>query len=119
MLDQKISDLTLRRPDDWHLHLRDGAMLQAVLPHTARHFARAIIMPNLVPPVVTGDQARAYRSRILAARPAGSDFTPLMTLYLTEETDPDDVEAASAAGLISVVKLYPHGRDRPAAMCAR
>jgi len=84
-------------------------MLQAVLPHTARHFARAIIMPNLVPPVVTGDQARAYRSRILAARPAGSDFTPLMTLYLTEETDPDDVEAAYAAGLISAVKLYPAG----------
>ena len=109
MLDQKISDLTLRRPDDWHLHLRDGAMLQAVLPHTAQHFARAIIMPNLVPPVVTGDQARAYRSRILAARPAGSDFTPLMTLYLTEETDPDDVEAAYAAGLISAVKLYPAG----------
>ena len=109
MLDQKISDLTLRRPDDWHLHLRDGAMLQAVLPHTARHFARAIIMPNLVPPVVTGDQARAYRSRILAARPAGSDFTPLMTLYLTEETDPDDVEAAYPAGLISAVKLYPAG----------
>jgi dihydroorotase len=109
MLDQKISDLTLRRPDDWHLHLRDGAMLQAVLPHTARHFARAIIMPNLVPPVVTGDQARAYRSRILAARPAGSDFTPLMTLYLTEDTDPDDVEAAYAAGLISAVKLYPAG----------
>jgi dihydroorotase len=109
MLDQKISDLTLRRPDDWHLHLRDGAMLQAVLPHTARHLARAIIMPNLVPPVVTGDQARAYRSRILAARPAGSDFTPLMTLYLTEETDPDNVEAAYAAGLISAVKLYPAG----------
>lgn len=109
MLDQKISDLTLRRPDDWHLHLRDGAMLEAVLPHTARHFARAIIMPNLVPPVVTGDQARAYRSRILAARPAGSDFTPLMTLYLTEETDPDDVEAAYAAGLIAAVKLYPAG----------
>ena len=109
MHDQKISDLTLRRPDDWHLHLRDGAMLQAVLPHTARHFARAIIMPNLVPPVVTGDQARAYRSRILAARPAGSDFTPLMTLYLTEETDPDDVEAAYAAGLIAAVKLYPAG----------
>lgn len=109
MHDQKISDLTLRRPDDWHLHLRDGAMLEAVLPHTARHFARAIIMPNLVPPVVTGDQARAYRSRILAALPAGSDFTPLMTLYLTEDTDPDDVEAAYAAGLIAAVKLYPAG----------
>ena len=109
MHDQKISDLTLRRPDDWHLHLRDGAMLEAVLPHTARHFARAIIMPNLVPPVVTGDQARAYRSRILAARPVGSDFTPLMTLYLTEDTDPDDVEAAYAAELIAAVKLYPAG----------
>lgn len=109
MPDQKITDLTLRRPDDWHLHLRDGAMLQAVLPETTRHFARAIIMPNLVPPVVTGDQARAYRDRILAARPAGSDFVPLMTLYLTEETDPDDVAAAHAAGLIAAVKLYPAG----------
>ena len=84
-------------------------MLQAVLPETTRHFARAIIMPNLVPPVVTGDQARAYRDRILAARPAGSDFVPLMTLYLTEETDPDDVAAAHAAGLIAAVKLYPAG----------
>lgn len=109
MPDQKITDLTLRRPDDWHLHLRDGAMLQAVLPETTRHFARAIIMPNLVSPVVTGDQARAYRDRILAARPAGSDFVPLMTLYLTEETDPDDVAAAHAAGLIAAVKLYPAG----------
>ncbi|SFK71743.1 dihydroorotase [Loktanella salsilacus] len=109
MPDQKITDLTLRRPDDWHLHLRDGAMLQAVLPETTRHFARAIIMPNLVPPVVTGDQARAYRDRILAARPEGSDFVPLMTLYLTEETDPDDVAAAHAAGLIAAVKLYPAG----------
>ncbi|WP_394152950.1 dihydroorotase [Loktanella salsilacus] len=109
MPDQNITDLTLRRPDDWHLHLRDGAMLQAVLPETARHFARAIIMPNLVPPVVTGDQARAYRDRILAARPEGSDFAPLMTLYLTEDTDPDDVAAAHAAGLIAAVKLYPAG----------
>jgi dihydroorotase len=109
MPDQKITDLTLRRPDDWHLHLRDGAMLQAVLPETTRHFARAIIMPNLVPPVVTGDQARAYRDRILASRPEGSDFVPLMTLYLTEETDPDDVAAAHAAGLIAAVKLYPAG----------
>ena len=109
MPDQKITDLTLRRPDDWHLHLRDGAMLQAVLPETTRHFARAIIMPNLVPPVVTGDQARAYRDRILAARPAGSDFVPLMTLYLTEETDPDDVAVAHAVGLIAAVKLYPAG----------
>ncbi|MEX0349767.1 MAG: dihydroorotase [Paracoccaceae bacterium] len=101
--------LTIRRPDDWHLHLRDGAMLQAVLPETARHFARAIIMPNLVPPVVTGAQAAAYRDRILAALPADMAFEPLMTLYLTEETDPDDVAAAHASGLIKAVKLYPAG----------
>ncbi len=101
--------LTLRRPDDWHLHLRDGAMLRAVLPETARHFDRAIIMPNLVPPVVTGDDARAYRDRILAALPEGMTFTPLMTLYLTEGTDPNDLAAAHAAGLITAVKLYPAG----------
>ena len=101
--------LTLRRPDDWHLHLRDGAMLRAVLPETARHFARAIIMPNLVPPVVTGADARAYRDRIVAALPEGAAFTPLMTLYLTEETDPHDVAAAHAEGLITAVKLYPAG----------
>ena len=101
--------LTLRRPDDWHLHLRDGAMLRAVLPETTRHFARAIIMPNLVPPVVTAADARAYRDRITAALPDGADFTPLMTLYLTEETDPEDVTAAHASGLISAVKLYPAG----------
>lgn len=103
------SSLTIRRPDDWHLHLRDGAMLAAVLPESARHFTRAIIMPNLVPPVVTGLQARAYRDRIMAALPEGMDFTPLMTLYLTEETDPDDVAAAHAEGLITAVKLYPAG----------
>ncbi|QOL80594.1 dihydroorotase [Pseudooceanicola spongiae] len=101
--------LTIHRPDDWHLHLRDGAMLDAVLPETARHFARAIIMPNLVPPVVTGAQAAAYRDRILAALPEDMDFEPLMTLYLTEETDPADVAAAHAAGLIKAVKLYPAG----------
>ncbi|ALG89921.1 MULTISPECIES: dihydroorotase [Actibacterium] len=101
--------LTLRRPDDWHLHLRDGAMLQGVLPETARHFGRAIIMPNLVPPVVTGAQAAAYRERILTALPEGADFTPLMTLYLTEDTDPADVAAAHASGLITAVKLYPAG----------
>ncbi|WP_089231620.1 dihydroorotase [Tropicimonas sediminicola] len=101
--------LTLRRPDDWHLHLRDGAMLKAVLPETARDFARAIIMPNLVPPVITSDDARAYRERILAALPEGADFTPLMTLYLTEATDPADVVAAHASGLITAVKLYPAG----------
>jgi len=101
--------LTLRRPDDWHLHLRDGAMLETVLPETARHFARAIIMPNLVPPVVTGDQAAAYRDRILAALPEGMAFEPLMTLYLTEDTDPADVAAAHASGLVKAVKLYPAG----------
>ncbi len=101
--------LTIRRPDDWHLHLRDGDMLRAVLPHTAAHFARAIIMPNLVPPVVTGAQAAAYRDRIMAALPRDADFTPLMTLYLTEDTDPADVAAAHAAGLIHAVKLYPAG----------
>jgi len=101
--------LTLRRPDDWHLHLRDGAMLQGVLPESARHFARAIIMPNLVPPVVTAADAAAYRDRILAALPEGADFTPLMTLYLTEETDPQDLAAAHASGLITAVKLYPAG----------
>ncbi|OIQ33615.1 MAG: dihydroorotase [Alphaproteobacteria bacterium MedPE-SWcel] len=101
--------LTITRPDDWHLHLRDGDMLRAVLPETARHFGRAIIMPNLVPPVVTGDQAAAYRDRILAALPQGMSFAPLMTLYLTEDTDPEDVAAAHASGLVTAVKLYPAG----------
>ncbi len=104
-----MTRLTLRRPDDWHLHLRDGAMLKAVLPETARDFARAIIMPNLVPPVVTGADAATYRDRILAALPEGTDFTPLMTLYLTEATDPADVVAAHASGLITALKLYPAG----------
>lgn len=101
--------LTIARPDDWHLHLRDGAMMQAVLPETARHFARGIIMPNLVPPVVTGDQAAAYRERILTALPEGMQFDPLMVLYLTENTDPEDVAAAHASGLVKAVKLYPAG----------
>ncbi|MEE3069543.1 MAG: dihydroorotase [Pseudomonadota bacterium] len=101
--------ITIRRPDDWHLHLRDGAMLAGIAPETARHFARAIIMPNLVPPVVTGSDAAAYRERILAAIPEGADFTPLMTLYLTEDTDADDLAAAHTSGLIKAVKLYPAG----------
>ena len=101
--------LTLRRPDDMHLHLRDGAMLRAILPETTRHFARAIIMPNLVPPVVTLAQAEAYHARIIAALPAGADFQPLMTLYLTEGTAPADVAAAAACGLVKAVKLYPAG----------
>ena len=101
--------LVLRRPDDMHLHLRDGAMLAAVLPETTRHFARAVIMPNLVPPVVTMAQATAYHERILAALPKGATFEPLMTLYLTEGSDPADVAAAAASGLVKAVKLYPAG----------
>ena len=104
-----LTELTIPRPDDWHLHLRDGAMLEGVLPWSARDFARAIIMPNLVPPVVTGDQAAAYRDQILTALPDGLAFEPLMTLYLTEATDPDDVAAAHASGLVKAVKLYPAG----------
>ena len=104
-----MQSLTLRRPDDMHLHLRDGAMLRGVLPATARHFARAIIMPNLVPPVVTGAEAALYRDRILAALPEGAAFLPLMTLYLTESTDAADVAAAAASGLVKAVKLYPAG----------
>lgn len=99
----------IRRPDDWHLHLRDGAMLTGVAPQSAVHFGRAIIMPNLVPPVVRGDDAKAYRERILAALPDGSQFEPLMTLYLTETTDPDDLAAAAQSGLVKAVKLYPAG----------
>ncbi len=101
--------LTIRRPDDWHLHLRDGAMMEAVTKHTAEHFGRAIIMPNLVPPVVTGAQAAAYRDRIMAAIPEGSTFRPLMTCYLTEDTDADDLARAHADGIITAVKLYPAG----------
>ena len=109
MKDKNPTRITLRRPDDWHMHLRDGAMLAAVLPESARHFARAIIMPNLVPPVVTGAQALAYRDRIMTALQAGSRFQPLMTLYLTENTDPEDVALAHADGIATSVKLYPAG----------
>ena len=104
-----MTSLTIRRPDDWHLHLRDGDMLKGVLPYTSAHFARAIIMPNLVPPVVTTADAKAYRERIMAALPAGDKFQPLMTLYLTEGTNPDDVEEGAKSGLITAVKLYPAG----------
>ena len=100
--------LTITRPDDWHLHLRDGAAMAAVLPHTARQFARAIVMPNLRPPVTTTAQALAYRERILQARPAGSDFEPLMTLYLTDRLPPDEIRRAKDAG-IQACKLYPAG----------
>ena len=100
--------LTITRPDDWHLHLRDGAALAAVLPATARQFARAIVMPNLRPPVTTAEAAQAYRQRIRAALPAGSDFEPLMTLYLTDNTPPDEMARAQAAGVVAL-KLYPAG----------
>lgn len=101
--------VTIPRPDDWHLHLRDGAMLEGVVGHSAAHFARAIVMPNLVPPVITGADAAAYRDRIKAAVPASMVFEPLMTLYLTEATDADDVAKAHASGLVKAVKLYPAG----------
>ena len=106
----RMSDLLkLARPDDLHLHLRDGAMLKAVLPASAAHFARALIMPNLVPPVVTAAQASAYRDEILSALPDDLSFEPLMTLYLTEDTDPKALSAAYQSGLIRAVKLYPAG----------
>ena len=101
--------LTITRPDDWHLHLRDGAALAAVLPHTARQFARAIVMPNLKPPVTTVAQAAAYRERILAALPAGADFTPLMTLYLTDRTSAEVIQRAADSDFVHAVKLYPAG----------
>ena len=99
--------ITIRKPDDWHLHVRDGAMLKAVLPFTAKHFGRAILMPNLTPPVITTADAIAYRKRVLAARPKGSTFKPLMTCYLTANTDPDDVERGFKEGVFTGVKLYP------------
>ncbi|MBL8521308.1 MAG: dihydroorotase [Betaproteobacteria bacterium] len=104
-----MNDLTITQPDDWHLHLRDDAALRAVLPHTARQFARAIVMPNLKPPVRTLAEALAYRDRILAARPAGSAFEPLMTLYLTDNTSADEVLTAHRSGLVQAVKYYPAG----------
>jgi dihydroorotase len=103
-----LADLSLTRPDDWHLHLRDGAALAAVLPATARQFGRAIVMPNLKPPVTTAAAAQAYRQRIEAALPAGLAFTPLMTLYLTDNTPPDEIARARAAGVVAL-KLYPAG----------
>lgn len=99
--------LTLRRPDDWHVHLRDGAMLRAVVAATARSFARAIVMPNLTPPITTVAAAVAYRQRILAALPEGHGFTPLMTAYLTDDSDPDELERGFRAGVFNACKLYP------------
>jgi dihydroorotase len=104
-----IRSITLTRPDDWHLHLRDGAEMADVLPHTARQFARAIVMPNLRPPVATVAQAAAYRDRIVAALPAGMAFEPLMTLYLTDNTSAEEIRAARASGIVHGVKLYPAG----------
>src|SRR3989344_190997 len=101
--------LTLTRPDDWHLHLRDGAVLRAVLPHTAQRFARAIVMPNLKAPVTTVTQALAYRERILSALPPGARFEPLMTLYLTDRTTPEEITAAKKSGFVHAVKYYPAG----------
>ena len=104
-----MQELTITRPDDWHLHLRDGDALKAVLPYTVRQFARAIVMPNLKPPVRSVADAAAYRDRILAAIPAGSQFEPLMTLYLTDNTSPEEIIAAKAAQFIKAVKYYPAG----------
>jgi dihydroorotase len=101
--------LTLTRPDDWHLHLRDGDGLKAVAGHSAERFHRAIVMPNLKPPVTTTEQAMAYRERILAALPADSDFEPLMTLYLTDNTSPEEIQRAVESGMVKAVKLYPAG----------
>jgi dihydroorotase len=102
-------EIEIRRPDDWHLHLRDGAAMAAVLPFTAARFARAIVMPNLKPPVTTAGAAIAYRERILAALPAGSNFSPLMTLYLTDQTEPSDIDEALKAQWVKACKLYPAG----------
>ena len=104
-----MKKLTITRPDDWHLHLRDGAALKAVLPHTVRQFARAIIMPNLKPPVRSVADAASYRDRIIAAIPAGNQFEPLMTLYLTDNTSPEEIVAAKTSQFIKAVKYYPAG----------
>src|SRR5215203_1398254 len=107
---QPIADtLTLTQPDDWHLHLRDGAAMASVLPHTTQQFARAIVMPNLKTPVTTTQHAAAYRQRILAARPDGSRFEPLMTLYLTDNTAPQEIQSAVDSGFVHAIKLYPAG----------
>ncbi|XVF14580.1 hypothetical protein REPUB_Repub09cG0073200 [Reevesia pubescens] len=102
-------ELTLTQPDDWHLHLRDGDLLQAVAPHSANHYGRAIVMPNLRPPITTTAAAIAYRESILKAVPADSNFTPLMTLYLTDKTSPDEIKLARRSGVVFAVKVYPAG----------
>ncbi|WP_407928140.1 dihydroorotase [Collimonas humicola] len=109
MTDALTKTLTITRPDDWHLHLRDGVALASVLPHSARQFGRAIVMPNLKPPVTTTAQAAAYRERILAVLPPELTFEPLMTLYLTNNTPPDEIRRAKDSGFVHAVKLYPAG----------
>lgn len=104
-----VTTLNIAMPDDWHVHLRDGELMQKVLPYTARHFSRAIVMPNLTPPVVTTAEAMAYRERIVAAIPAGHSFNPLMVLYMTEQTDATDLRQGFESGKITAVKLYPAG----------
>lgn len=103
----EITSLTLRRPDDWHVHLRDGDIMRGVVGHTARQFARAIVMPNLSPPVTTAAAAAAYRDRILDAVPQGLDFTPLMTAYLTDASNPDELARGFVSGVFTAAKLYP------------
>ena len=104
-----MQQLTFTRPDDWHLHLRDGALMQSVVPDTARQFARAIVMPNLRLPIATTEQALAYRVRILSALPAGAKFEPLMTLYLTDNTTAKEIRTAKQSGIVHAVKYYPAG----------
>src|SRR4051812_46177388 len=104
-----MNTITIIRPDDWHLHLRDGDHMRAVLPDTVKRFARAIVMPNLRPPVTTAAAAVAYRNRILAALSAGAQFEPLMTLYLTDNTRADEIDKAKADGIVHAVKYYPAG----------
>ncbi len=108
-MNSSITQLTLTRPDDWHLHVRDGAAMAAVIGHTARQFARAIIMPNLSPPITTTALAQAYHQRILDALPTDSDFQPLMTLYLTDDTSPGEISRAKNSGVVFAIKLYPAG----------
>ena len=103
------TEITIIRPDDWHLHLRDGEMLAAVLPYTAKIYGRAIVMPNLMPPITSVNEAEEYRRRIIAVRPEGSNFEPLMTCYLTDSTDPEDIRAACAVKAFHAVKLFPAG----------
>jgi len=105
----EVQEITIRRPDDWHVHLRDGEIMRGVVGHTAHQFARAIVMPNLAPPVTSAAAASAYRERIASALPQGADFTPLMTAYLTDETDPQDIAAGHADGIFTAAKLYPAG----------